>query len=52
MIYCELKDKNLDNMWKVMLYGTAAATVAYCLAGIFGYVTFAMNPNVVAIMNA
>ena len=28
-------------MWKVMRNGTIGATIAYLMAGIFGYATFA-----------
>ena len=41
MIYGELEKKNKKNMWTVMLFGTIGATIAYMMAGIFGYVTFA-----------
>ena len=46
MIYQELEKKNLKSMWKVMILGTAAATVAYLLAGIFGYIAFSNYVNV------
>lgn len=46
MIYVELEKKDLKHMWKVMLYGTVGATVAYLFAGVFGYVAFANYPNV------
>lgn len=46
MIYVELEHKNLNNMWKIMIIGTTAATVAYLFAGIFGYAAFALYPNV------
>lgn len=46
MIYTELEKKDLKSMWKVMVYGTVGATIAYIFAGVFGYVTFAANPNV------
>ena len=44
MIYVELEKKSLKNMWKVMLLGTIGATIAYLIAGIFGYATFASYP--------
>eukprot|EP00347_Sterkiella_histriomuscorum_P006324 403353189 len=50
MIYVELEKKDLKHMWKVMLYGTCGATVAYLFAGIFGYTAFAAYPNVDALM--
>jgi amino acid permease len=51
MIYNELEKKDLKSMWKVMLYGTIGATFAYFLAGVFGYVAFAMRADVRAQMN-
>jgi amino acid permease len=50
MVYAELEKKDLKSMWKVMLIGTGGATIAYLLAGVFGYVAFAANPNVASIM--
>ena len=44
MIYSELKKKNMRSMKKIMGYGTAGATIAYLMAGIFGYATFAQYP--------
>jgi amino acid permease len=41
MIYAELEKKNMNSMWKVMMFGTAGATISYMLAGMFGYATFA-----------
>ena len=46
MIYHELEKKDLNNMWKVLKFGTIGATFAYFLAGVFGYVAFANYPNV------
>lgn len=51
MIYTELEKKDLTHMWKVMRNGTVGATVVYVMAGIFGYVTFASNPNVKELMD-
>lgn len=51
MIYVELEKKDLKHMWKVMRNGTIGATIAYTLAGVFGYVTFAMDPFVKQKMN-
>jgi amino acid permease len=51
MIYNELENKDLKTMWKVMLFGTIGATFAYFLAGVFGYVAFAMRDDVRAQMN-
>jgi amino acid permease len=51
MIYVELEKKDLKHMWKVMRNGTIGATIAYMMAGIFGYVTFADNFNVKALMD-
>ena len=50
-IYHELKSKNMMNMQKVLWIGTGIATVVYILVGMFGYVTFAMNPQVDEIMD-
>jgi amino acid permease len=51
MIYVELEKKDLKHMWKVMRNGTIGATIAYLLAGVFGYVTFANDPFVKEKMN-
>ena len=51
MIYVELEKKDLKHMWKVMRNGTIGATVAYLLAGVFGYATFADKDNVKFLMN-
>lgn len=39
-------------MTRVLVLGTSSATVAYCSAGIFGYATFAANPNASSIYDA
>ena len=49
-IYHELKARNIMNMQKVLAIGTLLATCAYIMTGMFGYVTFASNPNVDSIM--
>ena len=46
MIYAELEKKDLKHMWKVIRNGTIGATIAYLLAGVFGYTAFAAYPNV------
>lgn len=46
MIYVELEKKDLKHMWKVLRNGTIGATLAYFLAGVFGYAAFAAYPNV------
>jgi amino acid permease len=51
MIYVELEKKDLKHMWKVMRNGTVGATLAYLLAGVFGYSTFAMYPDVRDLMD-
>ena len=51
MIYVELEKKDLKHMWKVMRNGTIGATLAYLIAGIFGYATFAADPRVKYLMN-
>ena len=50
MIYAELENKSLKSMWKIMVIGTAAGTIAYLLAGIFGYATFATHADVDMLM--
>ncbi len=50
MIYVELEKKDLKSMWKIMVVGTLIATVAYFLAGVFGYVAFANYANVEELM--
>ena len=37
-------------MWKVMRNGTIGAIIAYLMAGIFGYATFANYDNVKDLM--
>jgi amino acid permease len=49
-IYCELKRRNMHSMKKVLAFGTGLATIAYILCGMFGFITFAMNPDVCEIM--
>jgi amino acid permease len=51
-IYHELKKSDMFNMNKVLVIGTSIAVVAYIMAGLFGYVTFSMHPDVDKIMNA
>ena len=50
-IYHDLKQKHMMNMQKVLWIGTGIATVVYIVVGMFGYVTFAMNPKVDEIMD-
>lgn len=38
-------------MKKVLWIGTGVTTAVYILVGMFGYVTFAMNPQVDEIMS-
>jgi len=40
-IYSELADKNMENMKKVLVYGTAGASMLYIIAGMFGLAAFA-----------
>lgn len=42
-IYTELSDKSMKSMTKVLVLGTASATVAYVIAGIFGFIAFTGN---------
>ena len=50
-IHKELVKRDLKNMTTVLMLGTTIATISYVLCGVFGYVTFAKNPDVKAIMN-
>ena len=38
-------------MWKVLFYGTVGASIAYVMAGVFGYSSFAANKDVDEMMN-
>lgn len=49
-IYHELKRKNMMTIQKVLWIGTGIATAVYIMTGMFGYLTFAMSPDVKAIM--
>mmetsp|Transcript_2002 Transcript_2002/g.2980 ORF Transcript_2002/g.2980 Transcript_2002/m.2980 type:complete len:435 (-) Transcript_2002:22-1326(-) len=51
-LYQELKKKRLFTMQKVLWVGTGIASVAYIMAGMFGYLTWDMDPNVDEIMTA
>jgi len=44
-LYTELKERNVKNFEKVLLYGTTLACVCYVSAGMFGWVTFAANKD-------
>ena len=45
-IYNELSEKNMDNMKKVLTYGTTGAMILYIMAGVFGFAAFAAcGPN-------
>ena len=44
-LYQELKKRHIGNMQKVLVYGTLVASLAYIMAGMFGYITFAMYPS-------
>jgi len=50
-LYHELKKKKLFTMQKVLWFGTGIASSAYIMAGMFGYITFALSPDVDSIMN-
>ena len=50
MIYNELEKRNIKNIRLVLVIGTVGATVCYLIAGIFGYITFINDPNLVRIM--
>ena len=45
MIYNELEKRNKKTMSGVLMKGSFAAVVLYALVGIFGYATFAANPD-------
>lgn len=49
-VYSELQVKTPATMWKVLLSATIIAVVSYAMAGYFGYATFALYPDVDAIM--
>ena len=51
MLFNELETKTKRNMSKVLRNGSIGAAFAYIFAGILGYVTFAANPDVDALMN-
>jgi amino acid permease len=42
-IYNELAEKNMENMQKVLVYGTAGASMLYIIAGMFGLAAFAAS---------
>ena len=44
-IYSELERPDMSKIRSVIILGTILAAVAYILAGIFGYVAFAADPN-------
>ena len=45
MIFVELEQKTPQYMGSVVKDGTAVAVVFYILVGVFGYATFAGDPN-------
>ena len=47
MIYYELERRDKKAMGKVLLSGSIAAIVLYALVGIFGYVTFVHDDEVI-----
>jgi amino acid permease len=47
MIYYELERRDKKAMGKVLLSGSVAAIVLYALVGIFGYVTFVHDDEVI-----
>lgn len=47
MIYFELERRNYHKMSTVIASGSGAAVLVYALVGIFGYVTFVSQPNLV-----
>jgi amino acid permease len=51
MIYAELKDRNYQRMSRVLIYGMIIACLTYTITGIFGYLTFVYNPEVLMTEN-
>ena len=47
MIYYELERRDKKAMSKVLLSGSVAAIVLYALVGIFGYLTFVRDEEVI-----
>ena len=47
MIYYELERRDKKAMSKVLLSGSVAAIVLYALVGIFGYLTFVRDEDVI-----
>lgn len=49
-IYHDLNLKNTKNLKKLLTVGTGIATLSYIMCGMFGFITFAMDPRVNEIM--
>jgi len=47
MIYYELERRDKKAMSKVLLSGSVSAIILYALVGIFGYLTFVHNDEVI-----
>ncbi len=47
LIYKELERRNNKTMSGVLLKGSVAAIILYAMVGIFSYLTFVHNPNVI-----
>lgn len=47
MIYYELERRDKKAMSKVLLSGSVAAIILYALVGIFGYLNFVHNDEVI-----
>ena len=45
-IYLELTKRNYNTMSTVVTYGTSLSVLTYVVVGIFGYVTFVHDPDV------
>lgn len=50
-IYLELEKRNYTTMSKVVSLGTSLSVICYAAIGIFGYVTFVHDPEVLDIKN-
>ena len=49
-IYHDLNHKSTSNLKKTLSLGTGIATLSYIMCGMFGFLTFAMDPHVDHIM--
>lgn len=47
LIYYELENRHKDIMAGVLLKGSVAAIILYCMVGIFGYLTFVNEADLI-----